>query len=190
MRVLGISGSPRSEGNTTIMVKTALEELEARGVEVEFISLADHDVLPCTGCNGCMKAEKPACVIKTDAFHLILEKVLEADGLLVGSPVYFGSATPNIMALLDRLGYVTRKKDLLRRKIGAALVVARRAGQNFTFAQLNYFFLISNMIVPGSSYWNVAFGREKGEIRQDEEGMQTVRNLAENMAWLLERTQE
>lgn len=185
MRVLGISGSPRPEGNTAIMVKTALEELEARGVETEYLSLADHEVKPCTGCGACMKAEKPQCVIKSDAFHLILEKILEADGLVVGSPVYFGSATPNIMALLDRVGYVTRKKDLLRRKVGAALVVARRAGQNFTFAQLNYFFLISNMIVPGSSYWNVAFGLGKGEVRQDEEGMQTVRNLAENMAWLL-----
>ena len=111
-----------------------------------------------------------------------------ADGILIGSPVYFGSATPQTMALLDRVGYVARKHpQLLRRKVGAAIVVARRAGQNFTLAQLNYFFLISEMIVPGSTYWNMAFGREKGEVRNDAEGMDTVKNLARNMAWLMKR---
>jgi multimeric flavodoxin WrbA len=122
------------------------------------------------------------------AFEGVLEKFAAADGILVGSPVYFGSATPQVMAMLDRVGYVARKHpQLLRRKVGAAIVVARRAGQNFTFAQLNYFFLISEMIVPGATYWNVAFGREKGEVRNDAEGMDTVRNVAKNMAWLLKQ---
>jgi len=122
------------------------------------------------------------------AFEGILERFAAADGVLVGSPVYFGSATPQTMALLDRVGYVARRhRDLLRRKVGAAIVVARRAGQNFTFAQLNYFFLISEMIVPGSTYWNVAFGREKGEVNSDTEGVETVKNLAMNMAWLMKK---
>jgi multimeric flavodoxin WrbA len=128
------------------------------------------------------------CVQEDPAFEGILDKFAAADGILIGSPVYFGSATPQTMALLDRVGYVARKyPQLLRRKAGAAIVVARRAGQNFTFAQLNYFFLISEMIVPGSSYWNVAFGREKGEVRNDVEGMDTVKKLAANMAWLMKR---
>jgi multimeric flavodoxin WrbA len=118
----------------------------------------------------------------------MVERFIEADGILVGSPVYFGSATPQTMALLDRVGYVSRhNQNFLRRKVGAAVVVARRAGQNFTFAQLNYFFLISEMIVPGSTYWNIAFGREKGEVAADTEGIETVKRLAANMAWLMKK---
>ena len=188
MRVLGISGSPRRGGNTDILIETALAELAGAGIETEFLSLADRPVKPCTACRGCFAADEIRCVQEDPAFEGILEKFAAADGILVGSPVYFGSATPQTMALLDRVGYVSRRHtELLRRKVGAAIVVARRAGQNFTFAQLNYFFLISEMIVPGSSYWNVAFGREKGEVRNDAEGIETVNILARNMAWLLER---
>ena len=187
MKILAISGSPRQGGNTVILLQKALDVLAARGFETELISLAGRNILPCLACGGCRNAETPACVQKNDDFHPILEKILAADGLLIGSPVYFGSATPNIMALLDRVGYVCRPKDLLARKVGASVVVARRAGQNFTFAQLNYFFLISNMIVPGSSYWNIAFGLEKGGVETDAEGLATVRTLAENMGWLLEK---
>jgi multimeric flavodoxin WrbA len=118
----------------------------------------------------------------------MIERFAAADGILVGSPVYFGSATPETMALLDRVGYVARHHgNLLRRKVGAAIVVARRAGQNFTFAQLNYFFLIGEMIVPGSTYWNIAVAREKGAVTADTEGIQTVKNLAANVAWLLKK---
>lgn len=188
MRVLGISGSPRRDGNTDILVNTALEVLAGEGLQTEFLSLADRPIKPCVACRGCFASETIRCVQEDPAFVGILEKFAEADGLLIGSPVYFGSATPQIMALLDRVGYVARKHpQLLRRKVGAAIVVARRAGQNFTFAQLNYFFLISEMIVPGSTYWNVAFGREKGEVRNDAEGLETVKNLAGNMAWLMKR---
>jgi multimeric flavodoxin WrbA len=188
MRVLGISGSPRHGGNTDILVNTALEVLAAEGIETEFLSLAERPVKPCVACAGCFKAEDIRCVLNDPAFEGVLEKFAAADGVLVGSPVYFGSATPQTMALLDRVGYVARRHpELLQRKVGAAIVVARRAGQNFTFAQLNYFFLISQMIVPGSTYWNVAFGREKGEVQNDKEGMDTVRTLAGNMAWLMKK---
>jgi multimeric flavodoxin WrbA len=188
MRVLGISGSPRRGGNTDILIDTALEVLAAEGVETEFLSLADRPIKPCVGCRGCFAADTIRCVQEDPAFEGVLEKFAAADGILIGSPVYFGSATPQIMAMLDRVGYVARKHpQLLRRKVGAAIVVARRAGQNFTFAQLNYFFLISEMIVPGATYWNVAFGREKGEVRNDAEGMETLRNVAKNMAWLLKQ---
>ncbi len=188
MKVLGISGSPRSGGNTDILVHTALMVLAEEGLETEFVSLAHRPIKPCVACRGCFNSEAIHCVQEDPAFEGMLEKFAAADGILVGSPVYFGSATPQIMALLDRVGYVARAhRELLRRKVGAAIVVARRAGQNFTFAQLNYFFLVSEMIVPGSSYWNVAFGREKGEVQNDAEGMDTVKTLARNMAWLMKR---
>lgn len=188
MRVLGISGSPRRKGNTDFLIHTALGVLTEEGIDTEFVSLADRPVKPCTACGGCFKSETIQCVQDDPAFEGMLEKFAAADGVLIGSPVYFGSATPQTMSLLDRVGYVARRHpELLRRKVGAAVVVARRAGQNFTFAQLNYFFLISEMIVPGSNYWNVAFGRAQGEVVNDTEGMETVRTLARNMAWLMKR---
>jgi multimeric flavodoxin WrbA len=188
MRVLGISGSPRRGGNTDIIVNTALAILAEQGIETDFLSLADHPIKPCTACGACFKLETARCVQPDEAFEGVIERFAAADGILVGSPVYFGSATPQIMSLLDRVGYVARRHpELLRRKVGASIVVARRAGQNFTFAQLNYFFLIAEMIVPGSSYWNVAFGREKGEVLNDAEGIATVQTLAKNMVWLLEK---
>ncbi|MHC4179872.1 MAG: flavodoxin family protein [Planctomycetota bacterium] len=188
MKVLGISGSPRPGGNTDLIVQTALDVLAAEGMETEFLSLADRPIKPCIGCGGCATAKEVRCVQEDPAFEGMVERFIEADAVLVGSPVYFGSATPQTMALLDRVGYVSRHKDnFLRRKVGAAVVVARRAGQNFTFAQLNYFFLISEMIVPGSTYWNIAFGREKGEVAADTEGIDTVKRLAANMAWLMRK---
>jgi multimeric flavodoxin WrbA len=188
MKVLGISGSPRPGGNTDILVGLALEVLAEEGFETELVSLADRPVKPCVACGGCSRCEEPRCTQEDPAFEGMVERFIEADGVLVGSPVYFGSATPQTMALLDRVGYVSRHgKNFLRRKVGASIVVARRAGQNFTLAQLNYFFLISEMIVPGSTYWNIAFGREKGEVNGDSEGLDTVRTLAKNMAWLMKR---
>jgi multimeric flavodoxin WrbA len=170
------------------LINKALSTLQEEGVETEFLSLADRPIKPCTGCRGCFASDTPRCVQEDPAFEGMIERFMEADGILLGSPVYFGSATPQIMTLVDRVGYVARRHpQLLRRKVGAALVVGRRAGQNFTFAQLNYFFLISEMIVPGSSYWNIAFGREKGEVENDAEGISTVQTLARNMAWLLKK---
>jgi multimeric flavodoxin WrbA len=190
MKVLGISGSPRCGGNTEILMRTALAVLEDEGVQTEYVSLSDRPIKPCMGCRGCFAADRPRCVQEDPAFAGMVEKFEAAQGILIGSPVYFGSATPQTMALLDRIGYISRRHpQLLRRKVGAAIVVARRAGQNFTFAQINYFFLISEMIVPGSTYWNVAFGREKGEVENDSEGMDTVRTLAKNVAWLMKRLQ-
>ncbi len=188
MRVLGISGSPRRGGNTDTLIHTALAVLADEGLDTEYLSLADRPIKPCMACAGCLKSEEICCVQEDPAFEGLIEKFAAADGILVGSPVYFGSATPQTMALLDRVGYVARRHPgLLRRKVGAAVVVARRAGQNFTLAQLNYFFLISEMVVPGSTYWNIAFGREKGEVNSDTEGMENVRTLARNMAWLMKK---
>jgi multimeric flavodoxin WrbA len=188
MKVLGISGSPRSGGNTELLIQTALKEFESEGMETEFVSLAKRQILPCDGCAGCVDTNPPECIQDDPGFEGMIDRFREANGILIGSPVYFGSATPQTMALLDRVGYVSYRNDkFLRRKVGAAIVVARRAGQNFTFAQLNYFFLINEMFVPGSTYWNIAIGKEKGEVASDEEGIRTIKNLAGNMAFLLRK---
>ena len=188
MKVLGIAGSPRRGGNTDILVNMALRVLAENGLETEFLSLADRPIKPCTACGGCFKLDEARCVQEDPAFEGLIEKFAEADGILVGSPVYFGSATPQTMALLDRVGYVARRHpELLRRKVGAAIAVARRAGQNFTFAQLNYFFLISQMIMPGSTYWNMAIGGDKGDVLNDAEGIETIKTLANNMAWVMKK---
>jgi multimeric flavodoxin WrbA len=185
MKVIGIVGSPRPRGNTEYLVNEALSVLQNEGIEVEMIKLGEKNVAPCEGCNACK--ELLNCQIEDD-FQEIFEKMEQADGIIVGSPVYFGSASPQIMALLDRAGYVAmRRNRSLERKVGASIAVARRAGANFTFAQLNYFFFINGMIVPGSTYWNVAYGHAHEEVKKDEEGIRTVRNLASNMAWLLKK---
>jgi multimeric flavodoxin WrbA len=142
-------------------------------------------VRPCTACGTCFKRKDNTCIQQDDAFHDIYNKMREADILLVGSPVYFGSATADLTALLDRAGYVGRANgNVFSRKLGGPVVVARRAGQNFTLAQLLFWFMIMDMIVPGSSYWNVGFGRAQGEVLEDTEGIETVRHFAENLVWL------
>ena len=186
MRILGVSGSPRVGGNTDTAVRRVLSNLENQGFATDFVSLGQTPVKPCLACYACGEAKK--CVQNDPDFDAIYEKFLAADGIILGSPVWFGSATPQIMALLDRVGFVARRgENRLRRKVGASIAVARRAGKNFTFAQLNYFFLISEMIVPGSSYWNVVSAAQKGEIENDAEGLQTLDTLAENVGWLLKK---
>ena len=167
------------------MVNEALNVLRGESFEVELIKLCEMKVAPCEACTAC--GELKNCKIEDD-FRGIFEKMEAADGIIVGSPVYYGSATPQTMSLLDRAGFVAlRRGRSLNRKAGAAIAVARRAGANFTFAQLNYFFYINGMIVPGSDSWNVAYGWGPEDVKKDVEGLQTVRIMASNMAWLLEK---
>jgi len=183
-KVIGIVGSPRPVGNTRYLMNEALETLKKEGIEVEMIRLDDKRIAPCEACNAC--GELLNCRMEDD-FQDIYEKMVNADGIIIGSPVYFGSATPQTMALLDRAGFVGIKTRAFDRKVGAAIAVARRAGANFTFAQLNYFFFINGMIVPGSTYWNVGYGLAPEEVKEDEEAIRTVQNLAKNMAWLIKK---
>ena len=188
MKALFISGSPRKNGNTEQLLGVCAHELEQAGMTTEVLSLAGKNIRGCTGCGWCREHQSERrCVMQNDDFQPFLDKMIEADIIVVGSPVYFGSATPETMALLHRAGYVCRSQRLLERKIGGAIAVARRAGQNFTFAQLLYWFLINEMIVPGSSYWNIAIGKDKGDALNDEEGVKTIKRFAENMAWLAEK---
>ena len=188
MRAIAICGSPREAGNTEILLKKCLETLESEGIPGELVRLSENRIEPCSACEKCFKNRDKKCVITGDAFQKVFDKMIEADIVVVGSPVYFGSATADMMALLQRAGYVSKANgNLFSRKIGGPIVVARRAGQNFTYAQLLYWFMIGDMIVPGSTYWNVAFGRAIGEVNNDAEGIKTVVRFAENLAWLAKK---
>lgn len=182
MKVVGIVGSTRRGGNTEILTQIALDEIHNEGMETELIKLAEKKILPCDGCRGCVKTGK--CHIKDD-FASVFVKMRQADGIIMATPVYYGAASPQIVSLISRF-YATRNKPL-RRKVGGPIVIARRAGHNFTLAQLMFFFMISEMIVPGASYWNIAFGRQKGDVTKDTEGINTIKNFARNMTWLLKK---
>ncbi len=188
MKVIGVNGSPRRSGNTGILIQTVFEELEKEGIETELIQLGGKVVHSCTACMKCREITDGRCHIKNDLLNEIITKMIAADGMILGSPVYFADITPEMKALIDVAGYVTRGNGhLLRRKLGAAVIVERRGGALHAFSTINNFFLINQMIVPGSSYWNFAFGSAPGDVLKDEEGLRTMRTLGENMAWLLKK---
>ena len=185
MQAIAINGSARPNGNTCTLLQTCLEVLERGGVKGELIQLSETPIRPCKACGTCFNTKDNTCIIQEDAFQEVYDKMRAADIILLGSPVYFGSATADLMALLDRAGYVGRANgNVFARKLGGPIVVARRAGQNFTLAQLLFWFMIMDMIVPGSSYWNIGFGRLQGEVSEDAEGIETVRHFADNLLWL------
>ncbi len=188
MKVVAFNGSPRRKGNTKILIDTLFSVLEKEGIETEMIQLGNKLVHGCTACGKCKKIQNGQCHIKNDHLNYCIEKMIEADGIIIGSPVYFADVTTEVKALIDVAGYVVRANGhLLKRKIGAGVVAVRRGGALPTYNTMNNFFLINQMIVPGSSYWNFAFGRNPGEVLNDEEGMQTMHDLGENMAWLLKK---
>lgn len=188
MKVLGINGSPRRGGNTEILIKTVFQELEKEGIETEFEQLGGRLVHGCTACGKCREIQNGRCHIKNDFINKLIPKMVEADGIILGSPVYFADITTEMKALIDVSGYVTRGNGhLLRRKVGVAVIVERRGGALHAFETINNFFLINQMIVPGSSYWNFAFGGAPGDVLTDTEGMQTMRTLGMNMAWLMNK---
>src|SRR5665647_202867 len=188
MKVVGINGSARKNGNTAILIRRVFAELEKEGIETELIQLAGKKIRGCTACMKCRENIDKRCSVDNDSFNKILEKMLEADGIILGSPTYFSDMTAEMKALIDRAGYVSKGNgDLLKRKVGAAVSAVRRAGAIHTLDSINHLFLISQMIVPGSSYWNLGIGREKGDVEADLEGMQTMQVLGENMAWLLKK---
>jgi len=180
MKAIGIVGSPRKGGNSEILTAHCLKAMEEEGLKTELIRLAGRDIKGCNACRYCF--EHPGeCSIKDD-MQSIYKKMLAADVIVVASPVYFGSATSLVKGLLERAGYASFKKKVFAGKVGGPITVARRAGQNFTFAELLFWFHINGMVNPGSTYWNIAFGREKGEAAQDEEGMKTVWEFGKNCA--------
>jgi multimeric flavodoxin WrbA len=189
MRIVCINGSPRQNGNTAIMLRRVAQALEAGGHETEEIFLDELDLAPCRACMICAQEKDGKCHGYNDAGNELIEKARAADAILLGSPVYFGSITSQMKTFLDRVGFVSRVNGgYLKRKIGAAVSPARRTGQLLTFAELNMWFLINGMVVPGSGYWNIGQAKGEGEINQDEEAMKTLDELADNLLWLLEKT--
>lgn len=189
MKVVAFNGSPRRKGNTEILINEVFKILQAEGIETEMVQLGNKLVHGCTACGKCKEIQNGKCHIKNDHLNYCIGKMIEADGIIIGSPVYFADVTPEVKALIDVAGYVTRANyHVLKRKIGAGVIAVRRGGALHAFETINNFFLINQMIVPGSSYWNFAFGRDPGEVLNDEEGMQTIKTLAENMAWLMKKT--
>ncbi|MDP3427422.1 MAG: flavodoxin family protein [Humidesulfovibrio sp.] len=188
MKVLAINGSARLNGNTAIMLNTALAELSAAGIETELVQLGPKGLQGCIACYKCFENKDKRCAVEEDKMNKYIEKMLAADGILLGSPTYFADVTTNMKSLMDRSGMVSRANgDMFSRKAGAAVVTARRGGAIHTFDTLNHFFFIGQMVVPGSSYWNMGYGREPGQVSGDEEALATMRTLGQNMAWLLKK---
>lgn len=188
MKVVAFSGSARRDGNTATLLRRVLVELEAEGIETELVELAGKTVQGCTACMKCREKQDRQCHGRRDFGNECIAKMDEADGILIGSPVYYADISAETKALIDRAGYVAGANGaMFKRKVGAAVIAVRRGGAVHAFDSINHLFFISQMIVPGSSYWNFGMGREKGEVAEDAEGMRTMEVLGQNMAWLLQR---
>jgi multimeric flavodoxin WrbA len=188
MKVLAINGSPRKKGNTSILIKHVAAELQKVGIETEIVQLGGKKIHGCRACMQCFEKKDGHCAIKNDVLNELVDKMVAADGIIIGSPTYFANVSTEVKALIDRAGLVSIANGyLLRRKVGLAVVAVRRAGATDTFDAINKFFFINQVIVPGSVYWNLGFGLNEGEVKNDEEGMHTMQVLGENMAWLLKK---
>ncbi len=188
MKVIAVNGSPRKGGNTEQMIREVFKVLNSSGIQTELIQIGGRLIQGCRACGECYERRNEKCIHDDDIINECVARMKTAQGIIIGSPTYFADLTPETKALIDRVGYVTRANGhLLRRKVGAAVVAVRRAGALHVFDSINHFFLINQMIVPGSSYWNLSQARNRGDFERDEEGVQTMRTLGENMVWLLKR---
>ncbi|NLW47149.1 MAG: flavodoxin family protein [Firmicutes bacterium] len=186
MRVIAFNGSPRNNGNTAIMIEHVLAILSKYNIETEMIQVGGQVLRGCAACGWCGRNPVKQCVINDDPINEWIPKIDAADGIIIGSPTYFANMTAETKALIDRVGYLSRRNsNFLQRKIGATVVSFRRAGAINVFNSINDFFLINQMILPGSNYWTLGMGREPGDVASDTEGLKTLETLAENMAWLL-----
>ena len=188
MKVVAFNGSARKDGNTAIMIRHVFKELEKEGIKTELIQLAGKKIQGCIACYKCLSAKNRRCAVTDDIVNGCIEKMEEAEGIILGSPTYFADCTAQIKALMERAGNVSRANgEMFKRKIGAAVVAVRRSGAIHAFDTLNHFFTIGQMIIVGSSYWNIGVGREIGEVEKDEEGLLTMSTLGKNMAWLIKK---
>ncbi|MFX1600410.1 MAG: flavodoxin family protein [Promethearchaeota archaeon] len=185
MKVVLFNGSPRKKGNTFHCLNTVMGELKAAGIECDYNWIGMEKLQGCTACMKCIDNDDQRCVLTGDKMNDYIEKMLDSDGIIIGSPTYFSDLSTSTKALIERAGYATGKH--LKYKVGAAVVAVRRAGANHVFSSINYFFLIKQMFVVGSSYWNLGIGRNPGEVLEDEEGIKTFENLGKNFAYLLKK---
>jgi multimeric flavodoxin WrbA len=188
VKVLAFNGSGRKDGNTTLLVREVFQHLGQEGVETELVQLSGMKLKACVACYRCFENKNKHCSIEDDDLNQCIDKMIEAKGILLASPTYIGDVTSTMKALIDRAGMVSRaNENMLKRKVGAAVAVASWGGAIHTFDSINHFFLLGEMIVVGSSNWNLGFGREKGQVLQDRKALETARTLGRNMAWLLKQ---
>jgi len=187
MKVVAFNGSPRKDGNTNVLLEEVLAVLQREGIETELVHLNGANS-GCIACSKCFENRDGKCALDKDAINECIEKMAEADGIVLGSSTHFADLTPALKALIDRAGFVgIANGGMFKRKVGAAVVAVRRAGAIHVFDSINHFFLISQMIVPGSSYWNIGLGLGERDVENDAEGLKTMRALGENMAWLMKK---
>jgi multimeric flavodoxin WrbA len=185
MKAIAINGSPRPGGNTEILLKKVLESLSAAGWSTEYRQIGGKPVRGCMACLKCFEKRNGRCAVEKDDMNDYLEQIYAADAVILGSPTHFADVTPELKALIDRAGFVALANGgALRGKIGAAVVAVRRGGAIHVFDTINHIFLLSSMIVPGSIYWNLGIGRDKGQVLGDEEAMRNMRHLGQTIAWL------
>ncbi len=190
MKVVAFNGSSRKDGNTALLLNLVLEELKREGIETELIQLAGETLSGCIACYKCAENKDQKCAVVKDRMNEYIPKMKGAQGILLGSPTYISDMTANMKALIERSTIVSKNNgDLFKRKVGAAVASVRRAGSTHVLTSINHFFLINQMIIPGSSYWNMAIGRDPGEVKNDPEGVKTMKTLGQNMAWLLKKIQ-
>jgi multimeric flavodoxin WrbA len=188
MKVVAFNGSSRKDGNTAILLRVVFGELEAEGIETELVQLWDRPLQGCIACYKCFKNQDKRCAVDTDALNECLAKMRTADGILIGSPTYFSDVSAKTRALIERSGFVSRANAyMLQRKAGAAVVAVRRAGSIPAFNSINLFLMYMQMVIPGSSYWNIGIGLNPGDVEKDAEGVQTMKTLGRNMAWLMKK---
>lgn len=189
MKVVAFNGSPRSNGNTAQSIQIVFNELEKAGIETELIQLGGRKLFGCLACERCLEKQDRRCVREDDEMNTFIGIMSAADGIIIGSPTYFSNVSTEVKALIDRCGYVNWANSgvLFRGKVGAGVVAAGRAGSNFTYAAINFFFGIAEMIIPSSSYWNMTLASKPGDVQRDEEGIRTFQTLGCNMADLLNR---
>lgn len=189
MKIVAINGSSRKNGNTTIALNIVLGELQKNGIETELIEVAGKTINPCKACFTC--GGKNNCTFNNDMFAEIFDKMKNADGIILGSPVYSADVSSNMKAILDRAAVVAdMNPQILKHKVGASVVACRRGGALNAIDTLNHFFLNHEMFVVGSTYWNMVYGQMPGDVEKDEEGMVNMENLGKNMAYLLKKVKE
>jgi len=185
MKVIALNGSPRAGGNTEILLKKAMEPLAEAGWETEYIRVGGKPLRGCIACGKCRELKNRRCAIKNDSLNDYLDRIFEADAILIGSPTYFADMSAETKALIDRVGVVNRANGfLLNGKIGAAVVAVRRGGATHVFDSINHMFQMSNMILPGSSYWNMGYGLDKEDVLEDTEALLNMKQLGSTIAWL------
>jgi len=189
MKVVAFNGSPRSKGNTYHLIRYALDEIEKAGIKTELIQVGGKKVHPCTACGKCFENLDRKCIQENDMVNECIAKMIDADAIIIGTPTYFAGVTPEIKAFMDRAFFVAKANgDLLRRKAGAAIAAERRSGAVCAVDTINHYFGISGMFATGSRYWNNAKGLAPGDVESDEEGVDTMKQLGENIAWFVKKT--